>query len=154
MKGSPEDGSQRKTLSSGWTSKLGWGSCTTHIWWEGSQWRGWDSEYIEEKGNNHIMNKGMNYCAEGVEDVGRVLLCPQKIPSNPFPEATAFWLWFLLISFACSWTSLKWKHYAFWFLLLNKMSVRFIHVACVSSCFFLLLYNIPLYKYTIVYSFS
>ena len=31
-----------------------------YIWPEGSQLGGRDSEYIEEEGNNYIMNKGMN----------------------------------------------------------------------------------------------
>lgn len=37
-----------------------------------SQLRGRDSEYIEEKGNNFTMNKGMNECAERVQDARRV----------------------------------------------------------------------------------
>lgn len=37
-----------------------------------------------------------------------------------------------------------------WFLLLNIMSVRFLHIACVSSCSFLFLSNISLCKCTTI----
>lgn len=80
------------------------------------------------------------------------LIYNRSIPTLWYPESTLFWFPSLMISFACFELCMneiiQYVLFCVWLLSHNIVSVRVIHVFCISVVHsFLSLSNIPLYKY-------